>query len=107
MPYRTKPHNTYVHGDWIALCDVCGFRFHASDMKKRWDGLYVCHDDWEARHPSDFQKGFPDDQSVPWTRPDTDEDSSSPPVVGVDFLVDTTTSDGLIDSDTGDSLIDS
>ena len=70
MSYRTKPHNTLVKGEWLAQCDVCDFRFHASDLKKRWDDLMVCKDDWEIRHPQDFVRGVPDNQNVPWSRPD-------------------------------------
>jgi len=55
-------------GDWLAICDVCGFKFHASKLKKRWDGFMVCKDDFELRHSQDFVKGVKDDQSVPWTR---------------------------------------
>jgi hypothetical protein len=56
-------------GDWNALCDVCGFKRKASEMKLRWDGLYVCPEDWEPRQPQDFVRGVPDNQTPPWTRP--------------------------------------
>jgi len=61
---------TFKKGDWKATCDRCGEHFHASQLKKTWDGLYVCHADYEVRHPMDFQKGIPDDPSVAWTRPE-------------------------------------
>lgn len=61
-------------GDWNALCDVCGFKYKASKLKKRWDGLYVCPKDYEERHPSDFFRVYPEDTSVPWTRPDDNGD---------------------------------
>ena len=70
MPARKYNQNTYHHGQWNVSCDVCGFKFKSGDIKKRWDGLYVCKDDFEQRHPSDFMKGFRDDPSVPYTRPD-------------------------------------
>ena len=73
MATRTKDQNTLAEGSWNVICDVCGFKFKACDVKKRWDGFYVCKEDFEQRHPSDFEKGFPDDQSVPYTRPDTDD----------------------------------
>lgn len=59
-----------VKGDWNAECDVCGFKYKASQLKKRWDGLMVCKEDWELRHPSDYYK-FPtgEESVVPWTRP--------------------------------------
>ena len=62
------PH--YIHGDWLADCDSCGKTFHASKLKKRWDGLMVCDRDWEPRQPQDFVKAQLDIQAVPWTRPE-------------------------------------
>lgn len=70
---------SFKKGQWVAQCDICDEKFHSSDLKKRWDGLYVCKLDYEVRHPMDFQKGIKDDPSVPWTRPvgtDTETDAS-------------------------------
>lgn len=55
-------------GTWNAVCDVCGFVFKSDQLIKTWNGLYVCKDDYEPRHPQDFVKGVKDDQSVAWTR---------------------------------------
>lgn len=46
-------HTWYSDGDWNVLCDVCGFQFKASEVRKRWDGLMVCRADWETQHPQD------------------------------------------------------
>lgn len=73
MPTRTHDQNTLLHGSWNAICDVCGFKYKAVDLKKRWDGLYVCKEDWEPRHPSDFFKGTAEDTGVAWARTDTAE----------------------------------
>jgi hypothetical protein len=63
----------FKSGDWLALCDVCARRFYASQLKKRWDNLLVCSEDWETRHPQDFVRGTgPDPKPLPWTRPDND-----------------------------------
>ena len=35
---------------------------------KEWNGLRVCKDCFETRHPQEFVRGKQDDQSVPWTR---------------------------------------
>lgn len=64
------PLDYFKHGDWNALCDVCGWKFKASQLKKRWDGFMVCEQDWEVRHPQDFIKAFPDGNNVPWVRKD-------------------------------------
>lgn len=61
---------TYLRlGDWNAICDVCGQKYKASQLYKRWDGLMVCKEDWEVRHPQDFIKPIKERNSVPWTRP--------------------------------------
>lgn len=60
----------YDKGDWIADCDVCGRKFKASQLQKRWDGLMCCRHDWEIRQPQDFVRGVADTQIAPWTRPE-------------------------------------
>lgn len=63
-------HSYVKWGDWNAVCESCGFRFKASELKKRWDGKMVCHLDWETRHPQDLIKIPKEDTSVPWTSPE-------------------------------------
>lgn len=65
-------------GDWNAICDVCGFKFKASELKERWDGLKVCDMDWEQRHPQDMIRAIPDEQPLPWTRPEGPDVSVGP-----------------------------
>jgi hypothetical protein len=76
-----------VKGDWNTVCDVCGFKYKASQLKDRWDGLKVCKEDWEVRHPSDYYK-FPTgaESVVPWTRPEPSTES-----VAVTYTGSTTT----------------
>ena len=59
-------------GSYNAICDVCGFKYKASDLLKRWDGLMVCKWDWEPRHPQEFIKNINDQPKLPFTRPDSD-----------------------------------
>ena len=61
--------NHLILGNWNALCDSCGRKFKASDLKKRWDGLIVCEEDWEQRHPQDLLRVQREQISVPWSRP--------------------------------------
>ena len=61
---KTRRSNQYKPGDHLAICDRCGFTLWASEMKKTWDGLLVCPEDWEPRHPQDFVRGKDDKQSV-------------------------------------------
>ena len=60
----------YKHGDYNAICDVCGFKYMASQLRKRWDNLMVCEGDFEPRQPQDFVRGVADNMSVPWSRPE-------------------------------------
>jgi len=61
--------NSLILGNWNALCDSCGRRFKASELQKRWDGLMVCSDDFEQRHPSDFLRVSKEKIAVEWARP--------------------------------------
>lgn len=58
MAYAFRP------GDPKAICDICGFEFNLSALRKQWDGLMVCRDDWSPRHPQEYVRGVPDDQGV-------------------------------------------
>ncbi len=60
-------------GEWKAKCDDCQEYFYASMLSEMWDGKMVCHVNgcFETRHPSDFARVTADDQSVPWSRPDS------------------------------------
>jgi hypothetical protein len=54
MAKRTHNQNTLLFGSQNGICDDCGFQFKQVDLRKKWDGLVVCRDCWEPRHPSDL-----------------------------------------------------
>jgi len=60
-------------GEWNAICDVCGLKMKATDLTKRWDGLMVCAQDWEQRHPQELIRPIPDQTKLPWTRPEAQD----------------------------------
>lgn len=60
----------YKKGCWNVICDSCGFQFKSDEVKKRWDGLIVCKDDFETDHPQKFVRARVDKQAVPFTRPE-------------------------------------
>lgn len=60
----------YIPGDHWVTCDRCGFHIRASDAMETWDGLIVCPEDWEPRHPQDFVRTRADKQSVRKSRKD-------------------------------------
>ena len=59
-------------GSYNAICDVCGLKYKASALLKRWDGLMVCKWDWEPRHPQEFIRAKNDNVPLPFIRPDSD-----------------------------------
>lgn len=61
--------NYFKSGDWNALCQRCGLRHKASELKLEWTGLHVCDECWEERHPLDFLRARVDKIWVPWVSP--------------------------------------
>jgi PKD repeat protein len=58
-------------GDWNSICDQCGYKYKASQLKLQWNGLRTCCRCFDLRNPQDFVKGVQDVQQTPFTRPDT------------------------------------
>lgn len=54
----------YHKGQHWVTCDICGMDILSGDAKKRWDGLVVCPDDWDPRHPQDFVRVSPEDPAA-------------------------------------------
>jgi len=63
----------FKDGDWNILCSVCSKKIKGSEARKRWDGLYVCMEDYEQRHPQDLLKVKQERMTVPFTRPDPED----------------------------------
>ena len=63
----------FKSGSYNTICDVCGFKYKASDLKMRWDGLMVCERDWEIRHPQELIRPIQDQNKLPWTRPESND----------------------------------
>lgn len=61
----------YADGQWNFFCQLCGAKAKSGTAMKTWQGLYVCRHHREVRNPQDFLRGIKDNQSVPWTRPET------------------------------------
>ncbi len=60
----------YKPGSWNVICAVCGVEFKADEIRKRWDGLLVCHNDYENRNILDFTRVMPEMGSVPYSNPE-------------------------------------
>jgi hypothetical protein len=62
--------NYFKSGDWNVLCEICGFKFKASELKETWDNKRVCVQDFEVRHPLDLIRAPKPEKALPWTRPE-------------------------------------
>lgn len=60
----------YKHGDYNVICDICGFKYKASETRLQWNNLLTCGKCYEERHPQDYVRGIRDDPTVPIARPD-------------------------------------
>ena len=61
----------YLSGGNNGICDRCGFKYKTKDLKKTWDGYWVCNKDWEPRHPQDFIRGVRDNVQPAISRPES------------------------------------
>lgn len=60
----------YKPGDWNVRCDLCKRKRKASECRLNWKNLFVCKDTcYDPRHPQDYVKGIPDNQTVAFSRP--------------------------------------
>ena len=65
----------WKRGSFSVLCDRCGFKYKAEQLKEEYDGLMVCHGPntlqcWEPRHPQEMIRPLPEPAKLPWTRPE-------------------------------------
>ena len=54
----------YVAGLFNIYCMSCGRKYKSNEIRKRWDGLLVCDEDWEPRHPQDFVRGIQERSNI-------------------------------------------
>ena len=65
-------------GSYNVVCDECGFKFKASELRRRWDGAMVDDACFESRHPQDFIRAKKDSNVLPFIRSDIDGVDVSP-----------------------------
>lgn len=64
--------DNFVLGDHNASCFECGRKRKASELKRHWQGYWVCPDHWEPRHPQDFAGPVAAEEQVPFAQPQED-----------------------------------
>ena len=60
--------NAYKRGDNLAVCDICGFTYYASELKVTWDGVVACPHDYEPKHPQIEVKPMKESNTVSISR---------------------------------------
>jgi len=77
-------------GDWKVECAECGAARKSSELRKTWDGFYMCSRCWQPRNQQDFVRATKTAKGVPWSNnrgtptfvnPDTRPDGSEPAVI--------------------------
>lgn len=61
--------NWFKSGEWNVWCMVCNRKIKSGLALKRWDGLIVCPEDYENRHPLDFLRTRQERITVPFSAP--------------------------------------
>lgn len=62
--------NYLVLGEWNVVCQRCGLKYKSSMLKKEWDGLMVCEQCWEPKHPQLMIKVPEEKIAPPWKSPE-------------------------------------
>ena len=65
----------FAKGDYNAICDRCGGKRKASQLRKDWQGFMLCTTCWEPRHPQDYVRAKVERVGVPWSRPQGPQDA--------------------------------
>jgi hypothetical protein len=60
-----------IPGEWLIVCDQCGFTHYQSDTKKQWNKYQVCIKCYEPM-PAAYKvlPAMVDKETVPFARPD-------------------------------------
>lgn len=60
----------FKDGEWNVIDPISGKKLKSSKMRRRWDGQMISEETLDPRHPQDFVRGVPDNQSVPFAYPE-------------------------------------
>lgn len=77
----------YRPGDFLVICDICGFRKLRSQTRKNWQGQIVCADTcYETRHPQERARVRPEKHGVRDARPEPEDRFIEPGEITADSL---------------------
>ena len=65
----------YKPGDHLAICDICGFRRYASEMRMNYNKMFVCADTCFELRPEQYTEptGRHERQKVDISRPEGED----------------------------------
>jgi hypothetical protein len=70
----------------VAQCDRCGFKVSYKNLKREWNGWWVCNDCWEPKHPNLEPKHVgPVPEALQHPRPDRDDPGNNDEIIADAF----------------------
>jgi len=92
----------YIPGDVYFICDQCGLKYRTSESRMQWNGLKVCNQCWEPRHPQLSVRAVREKIAVKDARPrQTDVFRNVETSTTLDELAAKGTTVIMVDDDTG------
>jgi hypothetical protein len=64
---------SYEKGGAWGMCPRCGFDKRLRTFRQEWNGLRVCPECYDPKHPQLSVRGKADDQSLPFASPEPAE----------------------------------
>lgn len=64
--------SNYRPGDPKAVCDICGFTYHLSELRYNHKKQRVCRHDWDPKDPLELVRPIPERPPVHDARPEPD-----------------------------------
>lgn len=80
----------WISGEFKVVCDRCSKEIYASKAMKEWNGLIVCSNCFEERHPMDLLRVRKENVTVPFSRPEPPDIHISVTYSGIDKYGDST-----------------
>lgn len=59
----------YAPGQNNVACDQCGFKYKSNELRKQWDGIWVCDKCDDPRNPQELLRGIKDNMAPALSRP--------------------------------------
>ncbi len=62
----------FAPGQWNFNCQQCGRKLKSGEGLLEWDGLRVCRDCIDPRHPQELVRPVQDPKPIPWSAQSAD-----------------------------------